>query len=156
LTEEELITKLNLKHYENYDTNKLSEYESTHMLSCILFHLIKSTDNTRFEYYITSLVKKFEVKKIIHSVYSKELKELSDDFTILHNYLLLSLICIIKYERTSNLKFLNAALKINDILYSQTNQLGNPIDVDSLVYSLEKEIFCIKQLCRKMKITFEK
>jgi len=156
LIEEELIAKLNLKYYENYGTKKLSKYESTSLLSWILFHLITSADNIILEYYITLLVKKFEIKKRIHSVYSNELKELSDDFTILHNYLLLSLICIIKYERTLNLKFLNTALKINDVLCSQTNQVINSIDTDSFVYSLEKEISCIKQLCETMKIRFEK
>jgi hypothetical protein len=155
LTDTELITKLNLESYEDYDVAKSSEYESIHILRWVLFHSLKSINNLMTKQMTESFIKKFETKKKIYSKYSKQFKEISNEFTILQNYLFLSIICLIKYQQTLNLKFLNTALKLNDILCSQKNMIGDS-NSELFMYSLEKEVSCVRQLCDRMKIALVK
>ena len=152
----DLMTKLNLGDYNAYDVTKLHEYESESILSWILFDLFDKDKNLVADNLITMFIKKFEIKKKIYSEYSKEFKETSKNFVVLRNYLLLSIICLIKYQRTSNLKFLNTTLKINDILCSQNNSIDNLIDSELFVYALDKEIQNIKQLYNKIKPELKK
>ena len=65
------------------------------------------------------------------------------------NYLILSLICIKLYEEENNLKYLNIALKINDILTSNFNKISNSIDLILLKQSLELELKQIEILINK-------
>ena len=65
--------------------------------------------------------KKFEVFKRIFSVYnnkSMKLKKASDDYKNIFVYGLISCSFLFYYKKTNNLKFLNCALKINDLLCS--------------------------------------
>ena len=150
LSQTDLITKLNLENYKGYDVTKIDEYESISILSWILFDLFDNTHNLISDNFINIFIKKFEVKKKIYSKYSKEFKENSENFTVLRNYLLLSIICLIKYQRTLNLKFLNTTLKINDILCSQKNFIYDSIDSELFIYTLENEIHNIKQFYKKI------
>ena len=57
------------------------------------------------------------------------MKEIGSDCSKLSNYILLSLCCLLKYEHTNNLKFLNASLKLNDTISSQ--HIGINTDFDN-------------------------
>ena len=52
------------------------------------------------------------------------------------------------YESTSNLKYLNTSLKLNDIICSQQKKLSNEIDISLIEYILKKEIELILNLCK--------
>ena len=150
LSENIVLVKLNLNDYKHYDVTKLEDYSTDSLLSWILFCLGQNFDLSS-DYFITSLIRKFEVKKRIHSKYSKNFNESSDDFIYLRNYLLLSTICLLKYQKTLNLKFLNTTLKINDLLCSRRHMIENDIDSALFAHALEKEIRYIKQLCTTIK-----
>jgi hypothetical protein len=55
-----------------------------------------------------------------------------------------------------NLKFLNTALKINDILCSRTHLIENNTDSALFAYVLEKEVHHIKQMYEKIKPELKK
>lgn len=145
LSEKELIVKLNLGDYKDYGATKLEEYLTESLLLWILFCIDQNYDSLA-EHFIALFIKKFEIKKKIYSKYSKNFNESSDDFRYLRNYLLLSTICLLKYGKTLNLKFLNTALKINDLLCSRKHMIENNIDFELFVYVLEREVHYIKQL----------
>lgn len=151
VSKNDLMLKLNLLNLK-VEIKNMSEYESNQLFSLILFKLLTSNDDLFVNSIIVTFIKKFETKKKIFLKYSKDFKELSNDFTILRNYLLLSIICLIKYEKTHNLKFLNTALKINDLLCSKKDLITNSIDSQLFVFVLENEIHFVNTLCKKLGI----
>ena len=108
----------------------------------------------RNEELLSALIKKFEIKKKIIEFYNFELKENTTKFSNLKNYILLSLICLLKYEKTKNLKFLNVSLKLNDTISSQIKKLV--ISEDILLYSfiIRKELEMISALCNKKGVSY--
>ena len=81
------------------------------------------------------------------SQYDTEFFEKNQDYKNLRNYLLLELLCVIRYEETRNLKFLNTILKINDMLITQAQQINDQTDLSIFKYCLEFEIKFVKELC---------
>lgn len=64
------------------------------------------------------LVGKFEVTKKLYAGYSPEGVRISEDFKIIMNYALLSYLCGEAAKQTGSLKYLNAQIKLNDLLGS--------------------------------------
>ena len=56
------------------------------------------------------------------------------------NYILLSNICVIKYEKTKNLKFLNTILKLNDLICSEIENIKDKIELNLVEHCLNKEL----------------
>ena len=147
----EIITALNLKVYEDYIKNyNLEIIDSTKLLYSILFYLKTKKEIPTINNLINNVIKKFEIKKRIYSTYDKKFKETSSNFSNLRNYLLLSLICLVKYEETFNLKFLNTLLKINDIICSKEELLSD--DIPLSIYVLENELTHVINLCNEKKV----
>ena len=107
----------------------------------------------KIENIINTLIKKFEIKKIIFIKYDKNLNEMLDNFKNLTNYLLLSILCLKLYKKNKNLKYLNATLKLNDTVISQFNIISNINNFILLNYCLTDELNEIKKL-KKMKGVF--
>ncbi len=123
----------------NIDTEKLLKF--------LYIKILKNTKDD--EILLNKLIKKFEINKKIFESYNSEFKENTKKFLNLKNYILLSLICLLKYEKTKNLKFLNTSLKLNDIISSERKKLI--ISEDILLYSfiIKKELDIILILCNK-------
>ena len=68
------------------------------------------------------------------SKYDTNFFEKNQDYKNLRNYLLLGLLCVIRYDETRNLKFLNTILKINDMLITQTKKIHEQIDLSIFKY----------------------
>jgi hypothetical protein len=98
---------------------------------------------------LSILIKKFEVTKKLYSEYSIDFKKASDTYTVLSNYALLSLCLMAYYQRDHNLKFLNAALKINDLLISTQDQLLTAEDTLPTFLALKMEIRATHELLQK-------
>ena len=110
---------------------------------------IEIIENKNNDKLLEILIKKFEIKKKIFEYYDSEFKENVKDFLNLKNYILLSLICLLKFEKTSNLKFLNVSLKINDIISSQKIKLVSSEDIMLYSFIIKKELEIISILCNK-------
>jgi len=92
-------------------------------------------------------VKKYETTKKIHSWYSeKPRKSLSGSFDQMKNYSLLSLNCLKFYEKRSKLKYLNCALKVDDLICSRVKKLKEKDSLELAKKALAKEIKIVEKL----------
>lgn len=117
-------------------------------LSFLICNLFEMNKDEKTNEYVDLLLKKFEIKKRLYSTYNSEFKEITNDYKNLHNYTLLTLIFQIKHKQTRALKYLNAILKLNDILCSQHSNL-NSHDAELTYYLLRNEIDFVSELCHK-------
>ncbi len=95
------------------------------------------------------LLKKFENKKKIFSIYNNSFLEISPEYNDIENYILFSLCCNIFYLFTGNLRYLNSALKVNDLIISTNNHSYNLVFKKLLIISLQMELNNVKILCEK-------
>ena len=94
-------------------------FKTTDVLQNIIIELSKEEPNENICYEVLSkLVKKFEVFKKIYTDYNPKFRKNSNNFNDNYVYAYLSFACGLYYFKFKNLKFLNAQLKINDLLIS--------------------------------------
>ena len=118
------------------------------MLSFLYVRLKTGKNNETDEKILNQLIKKYEIKKLVCLQYDSDLKEISSDYTKLSNYILLSLCCLLKYEETSNLKFLNISLKLNDTISSQSVEINDIFEKSLFCFVLQKELYYVDTLCK--------
>lgn len=123
------------------------KFETHILLNSILRKILKKNTEKIDDEVINIFVKKFEIKKKLFFEYDSKFKEITDDYQNLKNYLLLSIICLLKFEKFRNLKFLNVSLKINDLLCSQLGIKRDEIENVLLAFALSKELNLIENLC---------
>lgn len=138
---EKIVTKL--KETDN-STNEL-DLEIT--LSNILIKKIRDHDSSQ-DKIIDIFLKKFEIKKRLFSKYDLNFKEIENNYKNLRNYILLSMLCCLRYKETKNLIFFNMILKINDTLISQFSLMGNEYDLILFLNILKNEINFVEELCK--------
>ena len=97
---------------------------------------------------IDIFIKKYEIKKRLSVQYDSNFKEKDSNFKKIRNYFLLDLLCIVRFNETQNLKFLNAILKINDMLGTQISFIVDKIDLNIFKWILENEIKIVMELCK--------
>ena len=92
--------------------------------------------------------KKFEILKRVYKKYDERGKPLTEDYFYLKNYIQLSAKCCLVYQESMNLKFLNTALKINDLLLSMHKQIP---DKSRQLFGavLKMELDSIQNICDK-------
>ena len=134
---EEILKNIQIK------KNGESEFFTNYLLKSILKDSGNLEKNDKI---INIFIKKFEVKKRIFSSYNKLFIETSSNYQEIINYILLSTICIIKYEKTKNLKFLNTVLKLNDIISSKINHISNNYDLLLAFNAIDLELIAINTL----------
>ena len=111
--------------------------------------LIQQADQT---YWWPRLVKKFEVKKRLFSVYQSEPphRPVTDSgYQDLDNYLLFAEWLATSYQYQPRLQLLNTLLKVMDTLVSQQKQLS-PTQLRHLAWLLEQEKTCVSQLQQRL------
>jgi hypothetical protein len=108
----------------------------------------KKMNSHKLDTNIDVFLKKYEIKKKLMSKYDTNFFEKNQDYKNLKNYLLLTLLCIIRYKETKNLRFLNTILKINDMSISQISKIHNQLNLTIFRYNLEYEIKFVKELCK--------
>ena len=124
-------------------------FVTSNQLSSIFLRLQHQKETQQETKFIMSLLKKFEIKKRIFSEYDHELKENSTDFKILANYILLAAICTKKFQDSSNLKFLNTLLKLNDTICSQIDSINDVNNLSLIYYIFNLELEFVRDLIRK-------
>ena len=131
----------------NFQFNE-ENYETENLLSFLYVRLKTGKNNETDEKVLNQLIKKYEIKKLVCLQYDSDLKEISSDYTKLSNYILLSLCCLLKYEETSNLKFLNTSLKLNDTISSQSVKINDIFEKSLFCFVLQKELYYVDTLCK--------
>lgn len=110
----------------------------------------KILQDNEFEDELNKFIKKFEITRKIYEEYSKDMKIGIGSFYELNNYIILSLCNLFAYEKKINLKYLNTALKLNDIICSSQNLLENNKENSRLLeFILKKEIEYVNNLSMK-------
>ena len=114
----------------------------------ILRKIVKSSISKNDNYLLDRMIKKFEVKKKISIYFDNHLKELSTNYSNIRNYILLSEICLQQYTKTSNLRYLNVSLKLNDTISSQIKRDFDKLNYSLFLLILKTEIQKILELCK--------
>ena len=127
--------------------NKFSVNELYHS---IITELISNPKNMQVIPIIDKFLKKFEVRKKIFLYYDNKFNNVGDSFKEIQNYILLSFMCFIRYQVTSDLKYLNTFLKLNDTICSVKNLIINRIDISLFHYLLTSEIKYVSKLLDEM------
>ncbi len=130
----------NIKNLENSESN----------LEKLLLTNLKNHKNRdiKFNKIIDIFLKKYEIKKRLVMQYDDDFHEKDSNYKNLRNYILLDLLCIIRFNETQNLKFLNTILKINDMLETQISFISDKIDLNIFKWILENEIKFVMELCK--------
>tara|TARA_B100000029_G_scaffold405182_1_gene405458 strand:+ start:2258 stop:2842 length:585 start_codon:yes stop_codon:yes gene_type:complete len=136
----------NILHNEN--KRKISNTEKK--LTNICLELINEKAILELDRSINFYLKKFEVTKKIFSNY--DTKKEFQEYKILQNYILLSLILIIKYKKIHDLRFINTILKLNDTICSSW-EIKNDTDYDKLFsFCLESEMAIVKEIMSNARV----
>ena len=115
----------------------------------ILLHIIKNNKDTKINAKFEMYLKKFEINKRLYDKYDDNEKN-STLYDIIENYILLSVISILKFKKTENLKFLNTALKLNDTICSEFKNMVKEDYNKLFKFSLESEMSIITRFMKKI------
>lgn len=132
---------------EDWKNNKRKNINTEKLLEFLFMEIIKKSNKE--EKLLNKIIKKFEIKKKIFESYNLEFKENTKKYSNLKNYILLSIICLFKFKKTKNLKFLNTSLKLNDLISSQIKKLNVLEDTSLYSFVIKKELEIIKILMNK-------
>ena len=125
-----------------------SKFSTQKLFESIFLILLRDKDDVGVTKIVNSFVKKFEIKKRIFSHYNQEIKEASDNYKILANYILLASICVLKYKKIRNLKYLNVLLKLNDTICSQISVISENVSGFLCFFALKSELDYISDLLK--------
>ena len=139
-----LVDDINQLKLEDIITNE--SFKTTEVLRLVIFQLISENPPLSLCYQILSnWIKKFEVFKKVYTEYGPNFRKTSNDFTSIEVYSLLSLALGCYQLKKSNLKFLNAQLKINDLLCSIADEFPQE-HIKSAVYAMLVELDIFRSL----------
>jgi hypothetical protein len=122
------------------------------LLSILISQYFTLQNSDLFLEILNILIKKFEIKKKLYSKYDLDFKEISTSYDDLLNYEKLSLLALLHYDKTKNLKFLNVALKINDTLSSQIQNMNKKNEKLLMFFILKLELQYVTKLCEIKRI----
>ena len=125
-----------------------SKFRTQKLFESIFLILLRDKDDTNITKIVNDFIKKFEIKKRIFSHYNQEIKEASDNYKILANYILLASICALKYKKIKNLKYLNVLLKLNDTICSQISVISENVSGFLCFFALKSELDYISDLLK--------
>ena len=134
---------------------KKNKFSTNKLYRSIVIELINNTRNIQVIPIIDKFLKKFEIRKKIFLYYDYEFNKVGDEFKEIQNYILLSFMCLIRYQVTSDLKYLNTFLKLNDMICSVKNLIVNKTDISLFHYLLTSEMKCILKLLDELEIWLE-
>jgi len=136
----------------NFDIEK--EMNSKNNTQKILKSILKENIYSKKDNEIVGIfIKKFEIKKRIFSSYDENWIENTLEYNSIINYILLSNICIIKYEETKKIKFLNVILKLNDLICSEIKNIKENTELNLVIHCLKKELNFIVEIKKRFSIS---
>ena len=103
-------------------------------------------------------VKTFEVRKRLYSCYSVQFKpENETDYHNMGLYTGFACICAAAFEQYSDLRYLNALLKVNDTLISQWERRSEFRKLENrerVTYALKKELDFVKKILQEKNVNW--
>ncbi len=144
-----VILKNSIETFENIH----KDFSTLDLFSKLLKQILTGNINSNVISTVSIFLKKFKIIKKISSRYDKNFKGINNDFSNIQNYIVFAIICNILYEKTSDLKFLNVVLKLNDLICSQIKKLSKSEQSLSKI-SIEYELNNIKKLSKEKGVDF--
>jgi hypothetical protein len=131
-----------------------AKIDTTKLLRAITQDILQGHWQNEDELYrlLSQLLRRFEVFKKLHDEFTPRFRKASDQFRTPINYALLSVSCLFFYEHTGNLKFLNGALKLNDLLGSIVPELDRPEARLMTLIAIRKEKIMVRTLINQKHI----
>lgn len=125
-----------------------AKIDTTKLMRAITQDIVQGYWQNKDEVYrrLSQLLHRFEVFKKLHDEFTPAFRKASDQFRTPINYALLSVSCLFFYEHTGNLKFLNGALKLNDLLCSIVSELERPEARLVTLIAIRKEKLLVQTL----------
>ena len=148
ITLDQVTTQMQLNFQHPLKIISSSKFSTQKLFESIFLILLRDKDDVGVTKIVNSFVKKFEIKKRIFSHYNQEIKEASDNYKILANYILLASICVLKYKKIRNLKYLNVLLKLNDTICSQISVISENVSGFLCFFALKSELDYISDLLK--------
>jgi len=148
-TLDQVAAQMHLNFQHPLEIINSSKFSTQKLFESIFLILLRDKDDIAITKIVNDFIKKFEIKKRIFSSYNKEIQEASNDYKTLPNYILLASICILKYKKTKNLKYINVLLKLNDTICSQINIISENNTSFLCFFALKSELDYIFDLIKK-------
>ena len=126
--------------------------ETSLFLRNSLFYQLQKPENFDLKLF-NIILRKFEVTKKIYTQYELPKVLKGGDYFNIKNYCYFSMNCMQYYSCSKNLKYLNAGLKVNDILVSIINEIDSKNNASLIRTCLKVEMNSIKKLCTQNKVT---
>lgn len=124
-------------------------------LEYIISNIISGNIDYEIGFYLSGLVKSFEVNKRVYEEYTIDFRpKYKEKFNNINLYILLSIATAIFYKKTGNLKFLNVLIKLNDTLISINSRLLQNQRI-LLLSSIKLEILMVKILCVEKGLSYD-
>jgi len=133
----------------------LPEIPTRQALRSLLLAVVRrdASPERKLKEWLSRFLTRFEVTKRLYTVYTPTMKRAGRDFHLLTNYALLSLSLVLFYEQTDDLKMLNGALKLNDLLCSAEENINGTEDSLLTISALRKEMENVNRLTSTQGIT---
>ena len=125
--------------------------ETSSFLINSLFYQLQQPQNFDLELF-NIILRKFEVTKRIYTLYELPRVLKGGDYFDITNYCYFSMNCMQYYKSSKNLKYLNAGIKVNDILVSIIKEIDSKNDASLIWICLVSELDYIKELCKQNKV----
>ena len=148
-TLDQVAAQMHLNFQHPLEIINSSKFSTQKLFESIFLILLRDKDDIAITKIVNDFIKKFEIKKRIFSSYNKEIQEASNDYKTLPNYILLASICVLKYKKTKNLKYINVLLKLNDTICSQINIISENNTSFLCFFALKSELDYILDLIKK-------
>lgn len=138
------------------DSNGSESVNTQDILCSCLCNSLKSLEEQKeiIEAWCEAFIKKIEVGKVLYDQYSNELKALnSSQLAGMTEYCLLSALLAIRLQSTEHLRWINALLKVNDILSWEINHGTelSELEIVAVKLSFDLEESVISRIARRTK-----
>jgi hypothetical protein len=118
----------------------------------LLFNNINNKNSNLIKDWVDRLVQKFEVTKKLYEIYQPGFRKGKGLSNVVRLYYLFALLLVFYYSSVKNLKYLNALLKITDLLCSISNvKIENKFPLHGLSVILLIEALSVRALSSNIK-----
>jgi len=139
-----------ISHSEWFESLKDKPVDTRKNLEMLLLALLNGCHSADKDvrFWLRTYLKKYEVAKKLYSEYDKDLKRMGNCDDI-DSYALLAVCLLLYYMKDRNLKFLNCAMKLNDMLCSNIGRISSEFGILLCYSSLRMELDAAYQLCEE-------
>jgi len=138
---------------ENIDSLKsVTEIDTYKLIKYLIHNLVSKTNNHHHKEWIDFLLQRFEVTKKIYEGYHKDkLRVGLGKNNLVNLYWVFSVLLVLIYYQTANLKYLSTILKVNDLICSLDESHLALVPKNGMDLVLLNEIDFVKQISGKLK-----